>query len=175
MPSAVLFPFRQAGVALAATLLLASHSHSAKAMGLGPTYSRPQEFVSCSPVWDSNSHRGTASAAKLIPAAVNADWMAAAGYASVASTEFGARIPNTISWADDPDATATRHCAARFWDSGSPVIWLIISDGNAFDRRRVEKDWPYIFTDLEFEPMIEARFAAIKQGFDHIRGRTPKR
>jgi NAD(P)-dependent dehydrogenase (short-subunit alcohol dehydrogenase family) len=39
-------------------------------------------------------------------------------------------------------------------------------------REGVERDWPYIFTDLEFEPMIEARFAAIKQGFDHIRGRT---
>jgi hypothetical protein len=42
-------------------------------------------------------------------------------------------------------------------------------------REGVEKDWPYIFTDLEFEPLIEARFAAIKQGFDHIRGRNPKR
>jgi NAD(P)-dependent dehydrogenase (short-subunit alcohol dehydrogenase family) len=42
-------------------------------------------------------------------------------------------------------------------------------------REGVEKDWPYIFTDLEFEPMIEARFAAIKQGFEHIRGRNPKR
>jgi NAD(P)-dependent dehydrogenase (short-subunit alcohol dehydrogenase family) len=42
-------------------------------------------------------------------------------------------------------------------------------------REGIEKDWPYIFTDLEFEPMIEARFAAIKQGFDHIRGRNPKR
>src|ERR1700716_1855754 len=42
-------------------------------------------------------------------------------------------------------------------------------------REGVEKDLPYIFTDLEFEPMIEARFAAIKQGFDHIRGRDPKR
>jgi hypothetical protein len=42
-------------------------------------------------------------------------------------------------------------------------------------REGVERDWPYIFTDLEFEPMIEARFAAIKQGFDHIRGRNPKR
>jgi hypothetical protein len=41
-------------------------------------------------------------------------------------------------------------------------------------REGVEKDLPYIFTDLEFEPMIEARFAAIKQGFDHIRGRTPR-
>ena len=42
-------------------------------------------------------------------------------------------------------------------------------------REGVERDLPYIFTDLEFEPMIEARFAAIKQGFDHIRGRNPKR
>ena len=42
-------------------------------------------------------------------------------------------------------------------------------------REGVEKDLPYIFTDLEFEPMIEARFAAIKQGFDHIRERNPKR
>ena len=42
-------------------------------------------------------------------------------------------------------------------------------------REGVENDWPYIFTDLEFEPMIEARFAAIKQGFNQIRGRNPKR
>jgi NAD(P)-dependent dehydrogenase (short-subunit alcohol dehydrogenase family) len=42
-------------------------------------------------------------------------------------------------------------------------------------REGVEKDWPYIFTDLEYEPMIEARFAAIKQGFDQIRGRNPTR
>jgi NAD(P)-dependent dehydrogenase (short-subunit alcohol dehydrogenase family) len=42
-------------------------------------------------------------------------------------------------------------------------------------REGIENDWPYIFTDTEFEPIIEKRFAAIKQGFDHIRGRTPKR
>ncbi len=42
-------------------------------------------------------------------------------------------------------------------------------------REGVENDWPYIFTDLEFEPFVEARFAAIKQGFDQIRGRIPKR
>jgi hypothetical protein len=42
-------------------------------------------------------------------------------------------------------------------------------------REGVEEDWPYIFTDLEFAPMIEARFAEIKQGFDHIRRRNPKR
>jgi len=42
-------------------------------------------------------------------------------------------------------------------------------------REGIENDWPYIFTDCEFEPMIEARFAEIKQGFDRIRDRTPRR
>jgi NAD(P)-dependent dehydrogenase (short-subunit alcohol dehydrogenase family) len=42
-------------------------------------------------------------------------------------------------------------------------------------REGIENDWPYIFTDLEFEPMIEGRFAAIKHGFDQIRGRDPRR
>jgi NAD(P)-dependent dehydrogenase (short-subunit alcohol dehydrogenase family) len=42
-------------------------------------------------------------------------------------------------------------------------------------REGIENDWPYIFTDTEFEPFVEARFAAIKQGFDAIRGRTPPR
>jgi len=41
-------------------------------------------------------------------------------------------------------------------------------------REGVENDWPYIFTDTEFEPYIEARFAAIKKGFDQIRERNPK-
>jgi NAD(P)-dependent dehydrogenase (short-subunit alcohol dehydrogenase family) len=40
-------------------------------------------------------------------------------------------------------------------------------------REGIEGDWPYIFTDNEFEPFIEARFAGIKAGFDRIRGRTP--
>ena len=42
-------------------------------------------------------------------------------------------------------------------------------------REAIENDWPYIFTDTEFEPVIEARFAAIRQGFDKVRGRTPRR
>lgn len=40
-------------------------------------------------------------------------------------------------------------------------------------REAIEGDWPYIFTDNEFEPFIEARFAGIKAGFDRIRARTP--
>lgn len=42
-------------------------------------------------------------------------------------------------------------------------------------REAVEGDWAYIFTDPEFEPFIEARFANIKAGFDRIRDRTPRR
>ncbi len=42
-------------------------------------------------------------------------------------------------------------------------------------REGVENDWGYIFTDTEFEPIIDARFSAIKQGFDRVRGRTPRR
>jgi NAD(P)-dependent dehydrogenase (short-subunit alcohol dehydrogenase family) len=41
-------------------------------------------------------------------------------------------------------------------------------------REAIENDWPYIFTDNEFEPAVDARFAAIKAGFDRIRGRTPQ-
>lgn len=42
-------------------------------------------------------------------------------------------------------------------------------------REGIENDWPYIFTDAEFEPYVEARFAGIKAGFDRIRDRTPVR
>ena len=43
-------------------------------------------------------------------------------------------------------------------------------------REGIENDWAYIFTDVdESEPRIDKRFAAIKQGFDRIRGRNPRR
>jgi NAD(P)-dependent dehydrogenase (short-subunit alcohol dehydrogenase family) len=42
-------------------------------------------------------------------------------------------------------------------------------------REAIENDWPYIFTDNEFESFIDQRFAAIKEGFNRIRGRMPKR
>ncbi|MBY9068370.1 SDR family NAD(P)-dependent oxidoreductase [Hyphomonas sp. WL0036] len=41
-------------------------------------------------------------------------------------------------------------------------------------REAIEGDWPHIFTDLQFEPYIEARFAAIREGFDRIRDRVPR-
>lgn len=39
----------------------------------------------------------------------------------------------------------------------------------------IQNDWAYIFTDTMFEQGVEARFAGIKAGFDHIRGRVPRR
>jgi NAD(P)-dependent dehydrogenase (short-subunit alcohol dehydrogenase family) len=41
-------------------------------------------------------------------------------------------------------------------------------------REAIENDWPYIFTDTQFEPGVEARFADIKAGFDRIRDRKPR-
>jgi NAD(P)-dependent dehydrogenase (short-subunit alcohol dehydrogenase family) len=41
-------------------------------------------------------------------------------------------------------------------------------------REGIENDWPYIFTDCAFEPMIEARFTEIKRGFDRIRDRKAR-
>lgn len=41
-------------------------------------------------------------------------------------------------------------------------------------REAIEGDWPHIFTDLQFEPYIEARFAMVREGFDRIRGRVPR-
>ena len=38
----------------------------------------------------------------------------------------------------------------------------------------IEGDWPYIFTDNQFESGVDLRFAAIKAGFDKIRGRVPR-
>lgn len=41
-------------------------------------------------------------------------------------------------------------------------------------REGIEGDWPYIFTDTQFEPAILERFANIKAGFDRIRDRVPR-
>jgi NAD(P)-dependent dehydrogenase (short-subunit alcohol dehydrogenase family) len=41
-------------------------------------------------------------------------------------------------------------------------------------REAIEENELYVFTDTEFEPMVEARFAEIKRGFDRIRSRKPR-
>jgi NAD(P)-dependent dehydrogenase (short-subunit alcohol dehydrogenase family) len=68
-----------------------------------------------------------------------------------------------------PIATAIKMIRERVEAGVDPVyVGELVREG-------VENNWPYIFTDTEFEPLVEARFDAIKQGFDRIRGRKPKR
>jgi NAD(P)-dependent dehydrogenase (short-subunit alcohol dehydrogenase family) len=43
----------------------------------------------------------------------------------------------------------------------------------ALVREGIENDWAYIFTDTDYEAAVDARFAAIKQGFEQVRGRKP--
>jgi len=78
---------------------------------------------------------------------------------------LGAAPPPTSG----PMATAIKMIRERVEAGVDPVyVGELVREG-------VENNWPYIFTDTEFEPLIEARFEAIKQGFDRIRGRKPKR
>jgi NAD(P)-dependent dehydrogenase (short-subunit alcohol dehydrogenase family) len=89
--------------------------------------------------------------------------------------------------------TTTRNLPGRYADAalalgatGDPPAWMIaIRDQVAAGvdplyvgdlvREGIEGDWPYIFTDTEREPVIDARFANIKAGFDRIREREPRR
>ena len=74
--------------------------------------------------------------------------------------------PPTLS---GPMATAIKMIRERVEAGVDPVyVGELVCEG-------VENNWPYIFTDTEHEPLVEARFEAIKQGFDRIRGRKPKR
>lgn len=73
--------------------------------------------------------------------------------------------------------------APKDWDqqSGYEAVRAMIDTGidplyvGELVREGIEHDWDYIFTDTAFEPAIDARFAAIKAGFDRIRDRTPRR
>jgi NAD(P)-dependent dehydrogenase (short-subunit alcohol dehydrogenase family) len=76
--------------------------------------------------------------------------------------------------------------AIESWPTEGPVAEFVkvvnerVSEGidplyvGELVREGIENDWPYIFTDNEFEPSIDERFAAIKRGFDCIRGRQPR-
>lgn len=85
---------------------------------------------------------------------------------------------------------APRNFKSHFSDEGSETLgaseldldseWIrLTSEGlepayvGELVREGIEKDWAYIFTETDFEPYIAARFAAIRDGFDRIRGRAP--
>jgi hypothetical protein len=39
----------------------------------------------------------------------------------------------------------------------------------------IESNWPYILTDTQFEPLLDARVGGIKAGLDKIRDRVARR
>lgn len=79
----------------------------------------------------------------------------------------GARPPATLE--EGPRAEAMASARQRIAAGIDPLyVGELVREG-------IENDWAYIFTDAEFEPFIDARFAAIKAGFDLIRNRTPRR
>ena len=71
---------------------------------------------------------------------------------------------------EGPIADAIKALQARLNKFGIDPLYV-----GELVREAIENDWPYIFTDTEHEATIDRRFAAIKQGFDRIRGRTPRR
>ena len=42
-------------------------------------------------------------------------------------------------------------------------------------REGIEENWDYILTDMEFEPIIKARFDAVMAAYERIRDREPRR
>lgn len=70
----------------------------------------------------------------------------------------------------DPAAVALREGWASSIANGidPAIIGDLVVEG-------IRRDSPYIFTETDYEPLIEARFAEIAQGFDRIRDRMPRR
>ncbi len=80
---------------------------------------------------------------------------------------FGGPVQRKMP-AQGPAAEAARAFTARV-DGGIDPLYV-----GELVREGIENDWPYIFTDAEFEPAVTARFEAIRQGFDRIRDRSPR-
>jgi NAD(P)-dependent dehydrogenase (short-subunit alcohol dehydrogenase family) len=97
------------------------------------------------------------------------------GFINTNIADLGRTIPARFSGAigpiptEGPTADAINGLRQRLAAGVDPLyVGELVREG-------IENDWPYIFTDTEFEPLIEARFANIKAGFDHIRDRVPRR
>jgi NAD(P)-dependent dehydrogenase (short-subunit alcohol dehydrogenase family) len=97
------------------------------------------------------------------------------GFINTNIADFSGKIPDRFGNAigpiptEGPMAEAMNNLRQRLAQGIDPLyVGELVREG-------IENDWPYIFTDNEFEPLIEMRFAAIKQGFDRIRDRVPRR
>jgi NAD(P)-dependent dehydrogenase (short-subunit alcohol dehydrogenase family) len=98
------------------------------------------------------------------------------GFIRTAIVDSERNLPERLAAARSPQA-APQGPAAVFFDMVRQRVAAGIDPLYVGElvREAIEQDWPYIFTDTEFEPIFDARVAAIKAGFDRIRDRTPRR
>ncbi len=73
-----------------------------------------------------------------------------------------------LLWADRDDQTEEGNAFRERVQTGIDPNYV-----GELVREGIEENWDYILTDLEFEPMIEDRFARLKAAYDRIRDRTP--
>ena len=95
------------------------------------------------------------------------------GFIRTRIMESARNVPERLAGAIPLPATATSESdfakmAALAITNGIDPLYV-----GELVREGIENDWPYIFTDTQFEPGVDARFAAIKAGFDRIRDRKP--
>ncbi len=97
------------------------------------------------------------------------------GFIRTRIMESGRALPERLAGQvtlPDPDAPLTEFAALAALAINNGIDPLYVGE---LVVEAIEGDWPYIFTDTQFEPGVDLRFAAIKAGFDRIRGRTPRR
>jgi len=85
---------------------------------------------------------------------------------------FQARFGDSVDELFDPD-DAENEAAADF--RARLEVGIDPNYVGELVREGVEKNWDYIVTDMEFEPVIRARFENIMAAYDRIRDREPRR
>ncbi|WP_439620587.1 SDR family NAD(P)-dependent oxidoreductase [Hyphomonas sp.] len=98
------------------------------------------------------------------------------GFIRTKIMESARNLPGRYADKIDVDAAAAQASESEFAKTATDLINKGIDPLYVGElvREAIEGDWPYIFTDTQFEPGVDARFAMIKEGFDRIRDRTPR-
>lgn len=81
---------------------------------------------------------------------------------------FGGDV-NELFNPDDAENEAALEFRARL-EAGIDPLYV-----GELVREGIEKNWDYIVTDMEFQPIIEERFKAIMAAYDRIKDREPRR
>jgi len=98
------------------------------------------------------------------------------GFIRTKIMESARNLPGRYADKIDLDAAAAQASESEFAKTATDLINKGIDPLYVGELvcEAIEGDWPYIFTDTQFEPGVDARFAMIREGFDRIRDRTPR-